>query len=558
MEQSAFALTLVLSQAPPDGDDAPPTGPGAGPSEAGGGLPPRRRIPAVLTAVVVMAGLAVGLVVAFALPGDDGVTLTTADLTPADAGLYIALRTDLASDEWVRAFGLAERLGAEDPPAQLREEVEEAAELDWEDEVAPFLGGNAALYLRAVEFDDGGNFEFRGAVIVEADAPDRAMRVIEAQAEFERATYLDVGYLVAADEDVVVGRLGDHVVFALDRESFLEVVDVERGRAPNLTERARFRDLRDAVPERFLAFVYVDPGELGGDALYLDNDRFRRFVEDSGLQESLFEPVAAAISAEGDAFRVDAVSLTVDDASSPLVQPRQSRFAGLAPADTAVFVSTGSIAAAWRQLREDFGDTIDEAIAEDGEFASLDDALRELGGEIGVDSAEEIILQFGGEFAVTLWFPDGDTESVEAVVFAEVVSELDARAIVERILAAQDIDVDTRPDGVRVLEGSGDPPVAYVIQEGYVVMGTLAGVEGVLNDDKASLADSQVYQDAVDELGLSLGTVVFVDLATILDLSGDALPPEARDLRDGLEGLLINIVQDGRVGRSAGVLTVAE
>ena len=98
-----------------------------------------------------------------------GVNLTSASLVPADAGVYVAFNTDLKSPQWVAAFDLIERLGEDDPEGQLRESAEDDGDLDWEEDVQPFLGGNAAVYVNSF---DAMSFEVRGAVIAKVKDGD--------------------------------------------------------------------------------------------------------------------------------------------------------------------------------------------------------------------------------------------------------------------------------------------------------------------------------------------------------------------------------------------------
>jgi hypothetical protein len=53
----------------------------------------------ILTAAVALAGAAAGAVILFTSSKASDVNLTTASLVPADAGMHIALNTDLSSRE---------------------------------------------------------------------------------------------------------------------------------------------------------------------------------------------------------------------------------------------------------------------------------------------------------------------------------------------------------------------------------------------------------------------------------------------------------------------------
>ncbi|HMO97037.1 MAG TPA: hypothetical protein PKD27_13040, partial [Tepidiformaceae bacterium] len=68
-----------------------------------------------LTIGIAVLGAAVAGAILFTSSRASEVNLTTAQLVPADAGLYFALNTDLSSDQWVATFNLIKKLGNDDP-----------------------------------------------------------------------------------------------------------------------------------------------------------------------------------------------------------------------------------------------------------------------------------------------------------------------------------------------------------------------------------------------------------------------------------------------------------
>src|SRR5215216_51837 len=77
----------------------------------------------------------------------------TARLVPADVALYVTVNTDPASRQWIQMRGLLERLGAADQAEGARDQGLGAANVDWDDDLAPFLGGEATVAARP--FEDG-------------------------------------------------------------------------------------------------------------------------------------------------------------------------------------------------------------------------------------------------------------------------------------------------------------------------------------------------------------------------------------------------------------------
>jgi hypothetical protein len=146
-----------------------------------------------ITGALVAVAAVVGGAIWYTSGKASDVNLTTASLVPEDAGFYFALNTDLTSSQWVSTFNLAERLGQDDPEEQLKDTADEV-DIDWDDDVAPFLGGNAAVFVRGIDIND---FNAQGAVILKCTDAEAALEVLDDQVglgdeeEYERTEYFD-------------------------------------------------------------------------------------------------------------------------------------------------------------------------------------------------------------------------------------------------------------------------------------------------------------------------------------------------------------------------------
>ena len=125
---------------------------------------PQRPIGLFITVALAVIGAIVAGVVMLSASSADEVELTTADLVPADAAIYIAFNTDLATSQWLDAFALIERMGQDDPEQQLKDSAEDDGDVDWEEDITPFLGGNASVYLQSFDYEA---LSVGGAVIIE-------------------------------------------------------------------------------------------------------------------------------------------------------------------------------------------------------------------------------------------------------------------------------------------------------------------------------------------------------------------------------------------------------
>lgn len=510
---------------------------------------------AVTAVLVAVAAIVAGVILITSSKASE-VNLTTAGLVPEDAGVYFAINTDLSSSQWVSTFRLAERLGADDPEDQLKDGADVAG-LDWDDDVAPFLGGNAAVFVRGVSISD---VSAEGAVILRCKDAKAALDVIDDQAglgpqsNYEGTEYYEIamgGYLA---------RIGDHLVIAFDEESLKSVIDVHQGKTRSLSSRDDFQKLRDELTGNFLAFVYVNTEDLLGDFI-LDDPAVRAAITGAGAGDLVFQPAAWVIGAKKDGFEFQAASVGKSGVVSPMLAPRKSKLVDLVPADAAVFFSTTGIATTWDRVMAEARPEIDRAIRENGQYSSLDDALRDAGKELGIGSLEEIVRLFNGETAIAAWFPDGTEEDPEGLLLAEV-DETQAAPLMKRVVAASATGAPrTEKAGGRELvvfrDEDGDE-AAYAFRDGVLLLGTRQAVEAVLKGGEPALSSLDRYNQAVDQLPTSLGTYGFFNMAKLLRLAAGGVPVDLDQAEKALSGLIINGVDERGVVRLSGILTIED
>lgn len=520
---------------------------------------PQRQVGIFITLGIVVVGAIVAGVILFTSGKASETELTTANLVPEDASIYAALNTDLTSDQWVAAFKLIERLGQRDPEGELRDSVEETGAVDWEDDVAPFLGGNIAFYLKAATLDTS---DVDGAVIIRANDAERAMRVLERQSgfEFRSNEYNGVDYEAAEDTDLFIAIIGDHLVVTNNEESLFDVIDVSKGDRKPISDAQDFKSLRDELTKDFLVFVYINAEQLFEDLV--TDDILREAIVQSGASDVAFKPMALVLGASGDAFEFQAASLGESGVASPLLQGRDSRFAGVVPAGAALFASTFGLTQTWDQVRDESGDEIDEYIREQGEYRNLDEALQAAGEEIGIRSVKDIIELLTGETAVAAWFPDGTTDNPEVIFLAEVENEERARELIDRIIASSP-DARPRKDRiagveVTIVRGDDGEDAAVGVHDGYAFIGTVGAVEATLEAGDDVLAEVDDYKTAKDALDTKTGSFAYFDLATLLRLAEDGIPADLDEAEEALAGLIINLVEERGLIRLAGILTVED
>ena len=200
---------------------------------------------------------------------------------------------------------------------------------------------------------------------------------------------------------------------------------------------------------------------------------------------------------------------------------------------------------------------IDKAIREQGEYDSLDDAMREAGKELGIDSLEDVIKLLNGETVVAVWFPDGDDDG-EGALIAQV-DQGKAETLLKKIAAASKSKPETRKVGNAEMttfrDADGDDS-AYAFLDGNLVLGTSAGVERVLANKEPGLGSLAKYNKTVSQMPSGLGTYAYIDLARVLRLAQGGIPADLSKAERALEGLIINGVDERGVVRLSGILTV--
>lgn len=498
---------------------------------------PRRISPRLALVALVALAVVLAVVLSFVLrEGDvptptDGIgDIPTAHLVPEEVALYVGVGLDPDGPRWQEAFALIERLGLDDPLGQLRGGVEAGGEVDWEAEIDPFLGGAAVLFVSRLPSGDGEPLP--GAVIFEArDASAAEAVILDRRADtYSEAVYEGVSYRVM-EGGGVLAVIGGYFVYASDEATLRAIVDARQGRSRPLADADDFRRLRNALEGDALAFVYLNPGGLmplvrEGGAQEAPEEAPEQAAPDLlsivGLDSLFDRPLGVVVRADGGGFSLQAAMLGDPGPIVSLLRPRDSRFAAMVPAETAVFVSAYDVAG-----------VVDDAFGSTGLAARLRDAALDSAEEAdGLATIEDLLALLDGELAYALW-PSADGESAELVILAEVDGgrEERARELLGELFA-------------RPLE-TGE--LTLSVEDGVVAIGSSpAAVEAVGNRSGPSLASSERFSSAAARLQAPLATFAYIDLLRLfasgedqlagIDLDGDAL------------GLIVNLVlEDGRL-----------
>ncbi len=447
----------------------------------------------------------------------DGIgDIPTAHLVPEDAAIYVALSTDLDSPSWGGALDESEDAGAEDPLAQLRELLATEMGIDWDEEIEPFLGGAVVAFLSSP--GGAGGEDAGGAVIFRAsDAGAAEAVILDRRSDgFAEAAYSGVAYKVM-DEGGVLAVIGDHFVYASDERTLRSIVDADQGESRALADADDFRRLRNLLEGEALAFLYIRPEALLDEATGEPADEGTPegqpdLLELVGLDRLFTEPIGVVVRTREDSFRVQAAMLGDPGPLVPLLRPRESRFAAMVPAGTAIFVSTYDIAG-----------VVDEAFGSTGLAARLRDSFLESADENGdLAHVEDLLGLLDGEVAFALWLPDGG-DDVDFVLLAEVDNEEYASELLRDLLA----------------ESLEMGEVALSVEDGVAILGPVAAVEAVRAAPGAPLAGSERFAANVATLDEDLATFAYVDITRFFTAMAEDL--DGVELEDDALGLIVNL-----------------
>jgi Protein of unknown function (DUF3352) len=213
------------------------------------------------------AVLAVALAVAGCGGGSGGGGGEPAGLMPVKAPVYLEanLKPDGKTSEALNEVAQTV-LGIDNVGEFVAEELEKSAlgegeKFNFEEEVEPWLGEKAGLYLAGY---DGNNFHGVGMAI-ETTNSGEAEEFIEERVEkndngTESGEFEGNKYYVEPEEEAVLGMIGDYIAFGETKGDFEEMVEAFEGEG--LNESPKFKEAMKNAPDEGIGTVYVDIGGL--------------------------------------------------------------------------------------------------------------------------------------------------------------------------------------------------------------------------------------------------------------------------------------------------------
>ncbi|MDP9356233.1 MAG: DUF3352 domain-containing protein [Chloroflexota bacterium] len=501
--------------------------------------------------------------------------LTTAALAPDTSLVYIALSLDTESDQWQLSNTLAERAGFDALLGMLGNEMDAGDEESLQqvqDEVEPFLGGEAALVLTSLAAvntlnlsgvserlidatpttEDGATGV---AAIVNAADPDaseaKALELAEQQAddagtEIEESEYegVTIRFVPNADDQstgTAFARVEDFLIAGVVPADLEPIIDTANGDAPALAESENFTGLQGELNAEFMLFGWLN-GPALKEGLAEQEDLGQSLGAFTGQALAAFDAYTGFVMwADDPGFRLDTLSMPTEDAADlPGSQNFDSSLVEQMPADTLLFANgmdlgamgvLDAVALAVAQLvnEEEFGagpTDPDEAEAYAEEQIELAEQT------LGFNLQTEFVDQMVGEFAFGFRFSNLlDPNGIGAILVSGVADPTtltDSLSKISFIVAAgagETTTYDTREvDGstVNVVEDTtiGFPlRVEYGVFAEQFILGFGNALQDFVDGPDESLADNPQYQAVMATLPEEHGAQAYVDLAQIITVA---------------------------------------
>ncbi len=483
----------------------------------------KARIALPLLSVIALAGIA-GC-------GGGSSSPELADLVPPGSLIYVEGDVQPSGAVKTNVDSLAQRIaGVDDLGGLIVEELESSADgsgekLDFDKEVAPWLGERAAISFARIDGDgDPAGYD----ILLPATDTEAAQATIDRQAKIsddpvKKGSYEGVDYWVDSGDDTAVGLIGDTFVGAEDVKAFEAAVDASEG--DSLAGEARFADAISAASDGSLADVYVDVGgiiDASGDQI---DPQAREALKSAGIDPSDATAVASLIPGE------DTVefALSSDLGEAEVPSDDVSGLLGSLPADSfAAVASTGFS----ESLQEAIDDLDKEGIPGELPPGQLKSTLKAMG--IDLD-------KIAGSLEDAAVFAQGSDEpSLGGALVLTSSSKEAAKTVANLGVLLRN----TETPGVTAVSSNGvsgfsvrspdlgRKPLVAVAKGSRVAVayGLPPALEGLSPAGGKTLADTPRYEEAVAALGAT-PISGFVDGPGALALAEALVPGDEEDFQ---------------------------
>lgn len=475
----------------------------------------RSRLPHLGGALVICLLAALGL---GACKGGEGDGL--AAIAPPDSPLFVEVGIDPEGEQAEAFTSFVERVaGIRDVRAEViaaldRELAADGTDITFEEDIEPWLGDRAGVFVRSFEPSEvaGGVPDFAAAVEVsDADAAqsflDQAAASVETLPETRSYGGHDYRY-APADGGVAVGLIDDKLVVGTE-SSFMVAVDAAEGES--LVDSEEYRGMTDALSDERLVTAFVNPGAALDAAIREEGEIDRS--EERLLRPLLGGPLANSAAA-GIVAAEDSVSLETTAFGSAEDAGPGSLLIESLPAESWLAVAAPELG------------TMLAGVLDQVEHRGLPGAgaiRRRLRRQIGIDLRGDLVRWLGGAalFVEGTGFP-----GVTAGLIAETSDVDGPRRLLHRVEAIAERDSGLRssgpPEGAGYGFSLGVPSLGGGVEAGVVGDRLVAVAGGTLAQALAperTLAEDERFEAAVEALGEGFDPNAYLYLPSLLELA---------------------------------------
>jgi Protein of unknown function (DUF3352) len=476
---------------------------------------------------------------AFALAGcgaqKESASASGAEIAPADAPVFVAIDSDLGSDQWQRADDLLQKFpGRSQLLDSIRKSLKEDSGLDYEQDVKPALGDEIDLVWLDFE-NDGSNV----VGLTQPKDDDAFRRMIkkgnETDSSPDKLLYEEVdGWFVLSDEQAKIDRFKREMA------------------GDKLADYPSYKDALGELPEASLVSVYAK-GQSITEALQ------KAFQEYDGTGQSPFplttsqrlDFVTAALTAEDDGVRLTGAARAAEEPKTQ-TQVYSSRLIEDVPADAIAFLTFRGEDSFARQAQSS---------------PTYRRALKQFRRAYGVE-LDKLLAAFKGETALyvrpAIPFPQFTLLASEATEQSAVGIEQLFKALYGQGEAKPC--PPTTEDGITVrCADLGELSVRWAVVDGTLVATTGPNPVAELRSAGPKLSDSEAYKDSVNAADMPDETagLLWIDLAKAVpmilgfaDASDEPVPPDVRANLEPLKSLLAWGDADGRTSSFSAFLAI--
>jgi hypothetical protein len=459
--------------------------------------------------------------------GDDGTTLSGAEMVPADAPLYISANTDLDSEQWQAAQDLLDRFpGKDELLAKLREDLS-ADDIDFERDVRPVLGPEL------------------GVVLLDIDDEDSFVGLIQPKDEAKFAALLE-----KSDEPLIHTEIDGWTVFSDSQAKLDQFRSAQSG--DKLSESDVYEEAVSSLPEDALLKLYV-----GGPQV---QQRVRSALSQQGVPAGLADrfddlrSAAVALTAEGEGVRFEADVVTGSDLDLATYEPA---LPDTLPSGALFFVSVANLDRPARSILDAVGESI----------PNFQEQLTQAERAFGFSIEDDVLPLIRNESAVAVY--EGD--ELPGVMVA--IEDPDDRGVrlFDRIgaliaLGDQGTTGEEEVEGLTVKQLSYEGISIYYARVGEVFIASNSRDRLLeANRDGPKLSGDETYQAALEGADAEGGAIALLygnlqgALPYVFDLAereGEPVPQVARENTEPLQSVLISATEDGNRFELSGFLAI--